>query len=112
MAIFGRSSDPGKNDLDENIFATMGRLDQDKEMAPNDPNVNIAPFAGRIGGVGITTLSRNSSNEKLLKSIPDAKSLMTFAEAFDLRPFQTAGLWKAALMEGMGINSDFASLGR
>jgi glycerol uptake facilitator-like aquaporin len=30
---------------------------------------------------------------------------MTLAEVFDLRPFHAAGLWRAALMEGMGENS-------
>lgn len=64
--------------------------------------VNISPFVGRVGGGGTGCLTRNSSNEELLKALPDAAPLMSLSEQFSLRPFLTAGLWKAALMEGVG----------
>lgn len=68
----------------------------------SDAQVNISPFIGRLGASGRGGLRRNSSNEDLLKALPDAAPLMSVSEQFALRPFLTTALWKAALMEGVG----------
>lgn len=64
--------------------------------------VDILPFIGRLGASGTGSLPRNSYNEDFLKALPDAAPLMTLSDQFALRPFLTIGLWKAALMEGVG----------
>ena len=62
-----------------------------------------APFAGRLGGNQAFILDRDRpSNAETLQNVPDAAPGMTFAEQFDLRPFRSIGLWKAAAVEGMG----------
>lgn len=60
-------------------------------------------FAGRIGGNQIFTVNRHDeASRKLLAKEPDAAPGMTLKEQFDLRPFRTVGLWKAAIVEGVG----------
>jgi hypothetical protein len=62
-----------------------------------------APFSGRLGGNQAFILDRdNASNAAILQNAPDAAPGMTLAEQFDLRPFRSIGLWKAAVLEGMG----------
>lgn len=62
-----------------------------------------APFAGRLGGNQAFILDRgNASDVAVLQEAPDAAPGMTLAEQFDLRPFRSIGLWKAAALEGMG----------
>jgi hypothetical protein len=64
------------------------------------PNVN---FAGRLGGTQTFTVNRNdASNAKLLEEVPDAAAELSLRQSFDLRPFRCLGLWKAAVLEGMG----------
>lgn len=61
------------------------------------------PFAGRIGGNQAFILDRdNAADAPTLQNAPDAAPGMTLAEQFDLRPFRSIGLWKAAAIEGMG----------
>lgn len=60
-------------------------------------------FAGRLGGNQLFTLDRHDeATRKLLAKEPDAAPGMSLKEQFDLRPFRTAGLWKAAIVEGVG----------
>jgi hypothetical protein len=73
--------------------------------ASSNPKIDIPPFVGRLGGNGAATVTRCSTNEDLLKSVPDAAPLMSLRETFSLQPFLTVGLWKSALMEGMGRNT-------
>ena len=88
----------------------MAKLETDLENPPrighpggnNTSEANISPFIGRLGGNGVGTVSRCSSNSDLLKAVPDAAPLMSLRDQFNLRPFLTIGLWKAALMEGVG----------
>jgi len=62
-----------------------------------------APFAGRLGGNQAFVLDRDrASNAEILQNVPDAAPGMTLAEQFDLRPFRSIALWKAAAVEGMG----------
>lgn len=60
------------------------------------------PFVGRLGGNQAFVLDRNELDSAVLKAEPDAAPGMSLKEQFDLRPFQTIGLWKAAFMEGVG----------
>lgn len=61
------------------------------------------PFAGRLGGNQAFIVNRDdASNATTLQNVPDAAPGMTLAEQFDLRPFRTIWLWKAAALEGMG----------
>lgn len=92
-----------KNDDPENL-AAIGRC-QTASRFSTRAKVDISPFVGRLGGNGFDTLERNGSNEALLSDIPDAAPLMTLAEVFDYRPFRTVGLWKSALIEGIGTSS-------
>lgn len=79
--------------------ATMGQLGGEHVHS----EINVNPFIGRLGGHGVVPSTAAESDESLLKSIPDASPLMTFAEAFNLQPFWTVSLWKSALMEGIGM---------
>jgi hypothetical protein len=94
--------DPEKNGPGEAHLAAMGHFGQGSGLERLESNVNITPFVGRLGGNGLAALVRDESNQELLASTPDAAPLMTFAQAFDLRPFRSIDLWKAALIEGMG----------
>jgi hypothetical protein len=94
--------DPEKSERGGENLAEIGRFGEGNRREYLDFQVNTAPFIGRLGGNGEVSLSRNASTEEVLKDIPDATPLMTLAQVFDLRPFHTIGLWKAALMEGMG----------
>jgi glycerol uptake facilitator-like aquaporin len=64
------------------------------------------PFAGRLGGNQEFTLDRNDpSNQELLRKVPDAAPNLSLKEAFDLRGFREIGLWKASLIEFVGMLS-------
>jgi hypothetical protein len=64
--------------------------------------VIIEPFIGRLGGQGTIQLPTNDSEEALRELVPDAVPLMTVGKIFDLTPFRNIGLWRAALIEGIG----------
>lgn len=83
----------------ENL-AAMGRFGEGAghHRRVSDARVHISPFVGRIGGNG----GDSPPNEEVLKSIPDAVPYMGLKDIFNLQPFFTVGLWKAALLEGMG----------
>ena len=60
-------------------------------------------FAGRVGGNQLFTVDRkDEANRQLLAKEPDAALGMSLREQFDLRPFRTVGIWKAAIVEGVG----------
>jgi hypothetical protein len=62
-----------------------------------------APFAGRLGGNQAFIIDRDdASSVAVLQDVPDASPGMTLAEQFDLGPFRSVRLWKAAVVEGMG----------
>jgi len=64
------------------------------------------PFIGRLGGNQGFVLDRhNAANAEILKEQPDSAPCMTLQEQFDLRGFRSLGLWKAALIEGVGAHS-------
>ncbi len=70
-----------------------------------DPSYNTTtrPFIGRVGGNQGFVLDRhNAANAEILKEQPDSAPCMTLREQFDLRGFRSLGLWKAALIEGIG----------
>lgn len=61
------------------------------------------PFVGRLGGVGAFVIDpHDQSNADVLKAEPDAAPGMSLSSQFDLRPFRTLALWKAASIEGIG----------
>lgn len=64
---------------------------------------NPQPFIGRLGGNQEFVLDRSdAANAPILKELPDAAPYMSMREQFDLRPFRSPGLWKAAIVEGVG----------
>jgi len=66
-------------------------------------NATVRPFIGRLGGNQGFVLDRhNAANAEILKEQPDSAPCMSFKEQFDLRGFRSLGLWKAALIEGVG----------
>ena len=66
-------------------------------------HINTTPFAGRVGGNQAFILDRDdAANAAVLQDVPDAAPGMTLAEQFDLRSLRSIGLWRAALLEGMG----------
>ena len=66
-------------------------------------NATVRPFIGRLGGNQGFVLDRhNAANADILKEQPDSAPCMTLREQFDLRGFRSLGLWKAALIEGVG----------
>jgi glycerol uptake facilitator-like aquaporin len=65
--------------------------------------VNNRPFAGRIAGNQLFTLSpADPSFEKVTNSQPDALQSPSWASILDLRGFRDAWLWKMAVIEGIG----------
>jgi hypothetical protein len=96
------STEDVEKDLEDH---SSGRHDQAQTL-PSRQHINIrypVPFAGRLGGNQAFILDRDdASNAAVLQDVPDAAPGMTLAEQFDLRPLRTIGLWKAAVMEGMG----------
>lgn len=69
------------------------------------------PFIGRLGGNQGFVLDRhNAANAEILKEQPDSAPCMTLGEQFDLRGFRNLGLWKAALIEGVGAFPPFPIL--
>lgn len=64
----------------------------------------MAPFAGRLGGNQSYVVDRsNPENADLLKKVPDAAPNLNFKEAFDWRGFTELDLYKAAVIEGVGM---------
>lgn len=65
----------------------------------------MTPFAGRLGGNQTYVVDRsNPENADLLKKVPDAAPNLNFREAFDLRGFTDWDLYKAAVIEGVGMS--------
>jgi hypothetical protein len=75
-------------------------------VRPSNPSrANTRPFVGRLGGNQEFVVDRNdSANAELLKEQPDAAPYMTIREQLDLNGFKNLGLWKSALIEGIGRN--------
>lgn len=76
----------------------------------NSPSYNTTtrPFIGRLGGNQEFVLDRhNAANADILREQPDSAPCMTLKEQFDLRGFRNIGLWKAALIEGVGEEQPF-----
>ncbi|KAJ8607850.1 hypothetical protein MRB53_040043 [Persea americana] len=60
-------------------------------------------FIGRLGGNQEFIVDRHdATNATIVAKEPDAAPGMTLREQFDLAPFLTPGLWKAAAVEGFG----------
>jgi glycerol uptake facilitator-like aquaporin len=92
---------PTENDVEKQPYAFAQKSQQ--QLKGDDAQSSAAPFVGRIGGNQAFVLDRtNASHISLLQDIPDAAPNMTIAEQFDLKGFKCAGVWKAALVEGMG----------
>jgi len=71
----------------------------------NPSRANTNPFIGRLGGNQEFVLDRNdAANAELLKEQPDAAPYMTIRQQLDLNGFKNLGLWKSALIEGIGKN--------
>lgn len=62
------------------------------------------PFIGRLGGNQAFVLDpNNAANASTLKLEPDAAPGMTIRQQLDLKGFRSIAIWKAALMEGVGM---------
>lgn len=81
---------------------SMGELEKAPVVTAKILDIPKYAFVGRLGGNQEFTLRRDAANAHLLAKEPDAAPGMTLKEQFDLRPFTTLGIWKAALMEGAG----------
>lgn len=93
-----RHSAPDTNGPDLENLPALGIFGK---TSNSNPEVNSPPFIGKLGGNG-TALARCPPNEAFLEKVPDAAPLMSLADVFNLKPFLTIGLWKSALMEGIG----------
>jgi hypothetical protein len=61
------------------------------------------PFIGRLGGNQEFALDESDSlNASKIKAIPDAAPCMSLRDQLDFNGFILPGLWKAAILEGMG----------
>jgi len=96
----------GAQDVEKDLNDhSSGRFDQPPALSSRKHIYRSysVPFIGRLGGNQAFILDRdNTSNAAILQQAPDAAPGMTLAEQFDLRPFRSIGLWKAAAIEGMG----------
>jgi glycerol uptake facilitator-like aquaporin len=84
--------------------AAIGRFPESMETldGKDHDSLNTAPYIGRLGANGTGAITRFDGDQKLLLAAPDAAPFMTLAEQFDMRPFMTWDLWRAAVTEGFG----------
>src|ERR1700744_3691123 len=89
---------PSRQDVER---ASLGP--DDHAQAPRPSHLHrsyTAPFAGRLGGNQAFIIDRDdASSVAVLQDVPDASPEMALAEQFDLGPFRSGRLWKAAVME-------------
>jgi hypothetical protein len=101
------------------MASSLLQTDVEKSTINNNNNVNNSnspmatatpiyktdsnPFIGRLGGNQAFVLDRgDAANAEILREQPNGTPCMTIREQFDLQGFRSPGLWKAALVEGMG----------
>lgn len=97
MAKVVHHTTPRAQDMSSGDLEKAGTADS---LGAHTPNF---AFVGRVGGNQLFTVDRqDAANAAVLAKEPDAAPGMTLSEQFDLKPFTTVRLWKAALMEGMG----------
>ena len=71
-----------------------------------DLKAPVTPFAGRLGGNQEFIVNRyDPDNAALIEQIPDAAPLIPLKHIVDLRGFREKELWKAAVVEGIGLFS-------
>ena len=91
-------------DVEKGLNNDRGSVPIDQE-SPRHPTQQIssAPFTAQLGANQAFVLDRSDADNAFkLQDTPDAAPGMTLTEQFDLRPFRTLTLWKAALAEGVG----------
>lgn len=71
---------------------------------------NVHPFAGRVGANQSFDRASFSENGSLLEKEPDAVPFMPVRELMDLRPLLHPNLWKAAIIEGLGMYKGYPSI--
>jgi hypothetical protein len=93
-------------DVEKSVNNNASGTHSPMAVRPSNPSrANTRPFVGRLGGNQEFVLDRNdSANAELLKEQPDAAPYMTIREQLDLKGFKNLGLWKSALIEGIGNN--------
>jgi hypothetical protein len=93
-------------DVEKSVNNNANDAHSPMAVRPSNPSrANTSPFVGRLGGNQEFVLDRNdSANAELLKEQPDAAPYMTIREQLDLNGFKNLGLWKSALIEGIGKN--------
>jgi hypothetical protein len=78
--------------------------------AIQDLKAPVTPFAGRLGGNQEFIVNRyDPDNAALIEQIPDAAPLIPLKQIIDLRGFREPELWKAAIIEGVGMSLSAAS---
>lgn len=105
------NQDPNNSQIDaERTINHDGNSSNSPILTPSY-NPTTKPFIGRLGGNQEFVLDRhNTANAEILREQPDSAPCMTLGEQFDLEGFQNLGLWKAAVIEGVGQYSPFISL--
>ncbi|KAL4924207.1 aquaporin-like protein [Aspergillus undulatus] len=86
--------------------ATFWRSEADRDRArANLPFTNKAvPFAGRIGANQEFALEKdNAAQAGVLEKFPDAAPWISIRDSLDLRGLWQVELWKAAVIEGIGM---------
>lgn len=98
----GYPRDAGSTEQKQNIGDTEAANSATSKVKTH-PRTTSCSFAGRIGGNQAFIVDRNEDpNSATLVDQPDAAPGMSFKEQFDCRPFRSLGLWKAAVIEGVG----------
>jgi hypothetical protein len=95
-----------QRDVEKSVNNANGNESPMVAVRPSNPSrANTNPFIGRLGGNQEFVLDRHdAANAELLKEQPDAAPYMTIRQQLDLNGFKSLGLWKSALIEGMGRN--------
>lgn len=69
---------------------------------------NTQPFIGRLGGnQGFVLDGRDGDDSEKVKEAPDAAPCMSIRDQLGLGGFRCPGLWKAGVLEGVGMSFSF-----
>lgn len=104
LGRFGSEKPPNSNsnDLLQDMENNTDHGSRSRQASPVYYS-NTTPFIGRLGGNQEFVLDRgDAANAGILKEQPDSAPCMTLREQFDLVGFRSSGLYKSAMIEGIG----------